>query len=343
MCFLLVLLLPALDASRRCEPWCESPCTELNGDVKFECGGCSSSHTCTPGAPGFPASSGMEPPQEQPSSPVPPREAMSRDLRIDQQPLAQSRCPSASLILYPINGRPARLPELVAAQFPLAHCIGFAAAEAGMQVDVPTFVSLVRLLDAREFGVRLGVGELLVAWLGTCDRQPVGAATRGCSIGVAEALANLAASLDSDEASAQLIGLVVAFRVVQQGARRGEQEALSLLMSRLHHGQPGTRWLAMRALPIFAEKCYSPALEPLLMAMQGGVSDPGLSFAAMEALVAVFGADYCAEQAYVSPHLTASHRISPRLTASHRIAPHRNASHRRALTLDPAFRSSPCA
>ena len=38
-----------------CEPWCEATCAELNGDVVYECGGCTGlEHTCRPGAPGFP-------------------------------------------------------------------------------------------------------------------------------------------------------------------------------------------------------------------------------------------------------------------------------------------------
>ena len=47
--------MPALDTPRLCKPWCDSPCTELNGNAVYECGSCSISHTCAPGAPGFPA------------------------------------------------------------------------------------------------------------------------------------------------------------------------------------------------------------------------------------------------------------------------------------------------
>ncbi|KAL1527987.1 hypothetical protein AB1Y20_009358 [Prymnesium parvum] len=36
-----------------CEPWCRSPCRELNGNVVYECGGCIS-EACRPGAPGYP-------------------------------------------------------------------------------------------------------------------------------------------------------------------------------------------------------------------------------------------------------------------------------------------------
>ena len=38
-----------------CEPWCTAPCSELNGDVQYECGDClGAQHTCQPGAPDYP-------------------------------------------------------------------------------------------------------------------------------------------------------------------------------------------------------------------------------------------------------------------------------------------------
>ena len=37
-----------------CEPWCTSPCTELNGDVSYECRDCPPrTHACHPGAEGY--------------------------------------------------------------------------------------------------------------------------------------------------------------------------------------------------------------------------------------------------------------------------------------------------
>ena len=36
-----------------CKRWCSSPCSDLNGDSRHECGACSSSHACWPGADGF--------------------------------------------------------------------------------------------------------------------------------------------------------------------------------------------------------------------------------------------------------------------------------------------------
>lgn len=40
-------------AATNCEPFCASPCVELNGNVAIECGGCTDEHACRPGAPGF--------------------------------------------------------------------------------------------------------------------------------------------------------------------------------------------------------------------------------------------------------------------------------------------------
>ena len=52
---LLLLLLAGLAVltDARCEPYCEEQCTELNGDVGAECGGCGESYACRPGATGF--------------------------------------------------------------------------------------------------------------------------------------------------------------------------------------------------------------------------------------------------------------------------------------------------
>ena len=36
-----------------CEPHCAHPCTELNGDVEFECGDCTPALACYPGAEGY--------------------------------------------------------------------------------------------------------------------------------------------------------------------------------------------------------------------------------------------------------------------------------------------------
>lgn len=55
---LLLLLAPqAPEASLPCEPWCVSPCSDLNGDVTGECGGCAGDEfRCAPGKPGYPSS-----------------------------------------------------------------------------------------------------------------------------------------------------------------------------------------------------------------------------------------------------------------------------------------------
>ena len=50
------LLLAAGGAHALCEPYCSSPCTELNGDVEYECADCASNFACRPGAYGWPAS-----------------------------------------------------------------------------------------------------------------------------------------------------------------------------------------------------------------------------------------------------------------------------------------------
>jgi len=49
------LLLVALVASANaaCQPWCDNPCPELNGDVTQECNDCSDSNGCYPAAPGY--------------------------------------------------------------------------------------------------------------------------------------------------------------------------------------------------------------------------------------------------------------------------------------------------
>lgn len=36
-----------------CEPWCDGPCDEINGDVVEECGGCNTDRGCHAGAPGY--------------------------------------------------------------------------------------------------------------------------------------------------------------------------------------------------------------------------------------------------------------------------------------------------
>ena len=48
------LLLTQLLFSTACEPWCLSvACSELNGDVEHECGGCGAHAACRPGAAGY--------------------------------------------------------------------------------------------------------------------------------------------------------------------------------------------------------------------------------------------------------------------------------------------------
>ena len=47
------LLALARLASAACEPWCQSPCSELNGDVAYECGDCTAEARCNRGAADF--------------------------------------------------------------------------------------------------------------------------------------------------------------------------------------------------------------------------------------------------------------------------------------------------
>ena len=49
----LALLLAPLDGAE-CHGFCDESCTELNGDVAYECGACDEGWRCRPGAPGFP-------------------------------------------------------------------------------------------------------------------------------------------------------------------------------------------------------------------------------------------------------------------------------------------------
>ena len=51
--FFAVMASPA--NSKTCEDWCSESCSELNGDVTFECGACdaASNARCYPGAPGY--------------------------------------------------------------------------------------------------------------------------------------------------------------------------------------------------------------------------------------------------------------------------------------------------
>ena len=51
----------AVAAAPNCEPHCAHPCTELNGDIEYECGGCGGDEQCRPGAVGFGAASAEEP------------------------------------------------------------------------------------------------------------------------------------------------------------------------------------------------------------------------------------------------------------------------------------------
>ena len=48
-----VMLAFATAAFALCEPWCENPCTDLNGAVANECSSCVSPFACRPGQPGF--------------------------------------------------------------------------------------------------------------------------------------------------------------------------------------------------------------------------------------------------------------------------------------------------
>ena len=43
----------AATAAPPCQPYCEEPCEELNGDVTLECGGCPVGYACRPGVSGF--------------------------------------------------------------------------------------------------------------------------------------------------------------------------------------------------------------------------------------------------------------------------------------------------
>ena len=58
----MILLLPSIVvAGPICEPFCgDTPCSDLNGNVEYECGTCPPSAACHPGAPGFgPLSGGV--------------------------------------------------------------------------------------------------------------------------------------------------------------------------------------------------------------------------------------------------------------------------------------------
>jgi hypothetical protein len=52
-----------------CEPWCHDSCTELNGDIQNECGGCSAEYACHPHGPGFPGATVGSELRQLPNSP----------------------------------------------------------------------------------------------------------------------------------------------------------------------------------------------------------------------------------------------------------------------------------
>lgn len=59
-------------AGATCEPFCEDvPCTELNGNIDYECGACmGAQYRCRPGTPGFPGRQAPPPPPPEPTPPA---------------------------------------------------------------------------------------------------------------------------------------------------------------------------------------------------------------------------------------------------------------------------------
>ncbi len=75
--------------ARGCEPFCQSPCSELNGQLDEECGGCTGpQHMCRPGQPGFGGSGGG-------AKPEPPPVLAEGRFAVDRLP-AEAKCPVLS-------------------------------------------------------------------------------------------------------------------------------------------------------------------------------------------------------------------------------------------------------
>lgn len=55
-------------SDQSCEPWCSVRCSELNGDLQAECGGCTSTHECWPGSDEFPGAATGGFPRVKPST-----------------------------------------------------------------------------------------------------------------------------------------------------------------------------------------------------------------------------------------------------------------------------------
>lgn len=57
-------------SAQLCEPWCEVPCSELNGDVAYECGACDATLTCNPAASDFSPRGSLAPLEQEPQNPA---------------------------------------------------------------------------------------------------------------------------------------------------------------------------------------------------------------------------------------------------------------------------------
>eukprot|EP00316_Scyphosphaera_apsteinii_P009783 CAMPEP_0119334006 /NCGR_PEP_ID=MMETSP1333-20130426/86478_1 /TAXON_ID=418940 /ORGANISM="Scyphosphaera apsteinii, Strain RCC1455" /LENGTH=232 /DNA_ID=CAMNT_0007344215 /DNA_START=13 /DNA_END=707 /DNA_ORIENTATION=+ len=222
--YMLLLLGTLAQSNTKCEPYCKHSCSELNGQVSFECGSCSGlAFACRPGAAGFTELNiGLEPKGA--------ADAAAPGVLDLNDRFGQRLCDDFEVqFLLAEPGLLDALPSLISSHPSGSHCLGHAILKAAIRLDPLTCIAVARLTAHDSFNVRIGSAEFLVI---------NGRLGDACTTALTE-------GLDTHDIAVRWITL----HTLERTHKPGDRLVLQLMLQRLHpRALPGTRWMAVKAL-----------------------------------------------------------------------------------------------